>query len=118
TQLNSRSGNLAINASPMKNLHLSGNVNVAHVFQQDGALELDETLKMNQLMLNYSFSPSYIISSQTRQQSINANVSYTNLDDRNPLTAAQAAGDNINLSGNYGLQFLQSYAGVNGGFTY
>ena len=118
TELHSRSGNLNINANIQSNILINMNVNAAHVFQKDGTLKLNDSLRMNQLMLNYSLSPSYILTSATRQQTINANFSYTNLDDRNPVTSAQAAGNNINLSGNYALQFIQSYVGANAGVTY
>lgn len=118
TELHARSGNLSVNANVNPRLNINVNVNGAHVLQKDGQLELNDSLRMNQLMLSYSLSPSYILSSTTRQHVMSGNISYTDLDDRNPVTSEQAAGNNLNLNAGYALQFLQSFAGVQTGVNY
>ncbi len=118
TELHARSGNLSVNANINPHLNVNLNINGAHVLQKDGQLELNDSLRMNQLMLNYSLSPSYIASSSTRQHTLSGNISYTDLNDRNPVTSEQAAGNSVNLSANYGLQFLQSFKGVQAGLNY
>lgn len=118
TRLQTMVGNLSVNANVSRHLNVNLNVNGANILQQDGLLKLNDSLRMNQLMMSYSFSPSYVTFSADKQHSLSANVSYTNLNDRNPVTSAYAAGDNINLSGNYDLQFVQKFFGINAGVTY
>jgi len=118
TELHARSANLSVNANVNTHWNLNLNINGAHVLQKDGQLELNDSLRMNQLMLSYSLSPSYMTSSVTRQHVVSGNISYTDLDDRNPVTATQAAGNNLNISASYSLQFLQSFKGVQTGLNY
>ena len=118
TELMAQSGNLSINANVSKHLNLNVNINGAKVLQKDGLIQLTDSLRMDQLMLNYSFSPSYVSSSEAQQHTLSANVSYTDLKDHNPATAAAAAGNNINLSANYGLQFIKSFKGISAGLNY
>jgi len=118
TELHARSANLSVNANLNTHWNVNLNINGAHVLQKDGQLELNDSLRMNQLMLSYSLSPSYLTSSVTRQHVVSGNISYTDLDDRNPVTSTQAAGNNLNISANYSLQFLQSFRGVQAGLNY
>lgn len=113
-----RSGNLSINANISQHLNINANINGAAVKQNDGQLKLSDSIRMNQLMLNYSLSPSWVSQTTSLQHTISSSVSYTDLKDHNPVTASQAAGNNINLNGNYGLQFLKSYKGINLGISY
>jgi len=118
TELHARSGNLSVNANINTHFNVNLNINGAHVLQKDGQLKLNDSLRMNQLMLNYSLSPSYVSSSGTRQHTLSGNISYTDLNDRNPVTSEQAAGNSVNLNANYGLQFVQSFMGVQAGLNY
>ena len=118
TELQTMAGNISINANFNSHLNVNLNVNGANVYQKDGLLKIDETIRMNQLMLSYSLSPSYIISYGTKQHNLSANASFTNLNDRNPETKEFSAGDNVNGSLNYDLQFNEKFFGINSGITY
>jgi len=118
TELQAQSGNISLNANLNKHLNLNININGAKVLQKDGLIQLNDSLRMNQLMLNYSFSPSYISTTEAEQHTLGANICYTDLKDHNPVSAAAAAGNNINVSANYGLQFLKRYKGITAGLNY
>ncbi|GAB3361659.1 hypothetical protein GCM10027566_28630 [Arachidicoccus ginsenosidivorans] len=118
TELLAQSGNLSINANVNKHLNLNVNINGAKVLQKDGLIVLNDSLRMDQLMLNYSFSPSYVSSTDIQQHTLSASINYTDLKDNNPATAVAAAGNNINLSASYGLQFIKAFKGITAGLNY
>ena len=116
--LQAESGNLAVNANINTHLNLSANINTAAVRQKDGLLQLNDSLRMNQLMVNYSLSPSWVSQAAGMQHTLSSAISYTDLHDRNPVTAATAAGNNLSVNGNYALQFVKAFKGINAGVSY
>lgn len=118
SQLNSNTGNLSANAFISQHFNLNANLTTAKVFQKDGLLKLEDSTRMNQVMLNMVLSPSLNFSNNNLQHSISGSLAYTNLNDKNPVTREQANGENINTSANYSLYFLEKYVGVSGGIQY
>ncbi|MCO5248201.1 MAG: hypothetical protein M9887_04545 [Chitinophagales bacterium] len=118
SEVQSRVGNLNIFANLGKHFNISGNGTLAKVEQKDGIIELSDSVKMNQMMVSYMVSPNLTFSSDNIQHNVNTTATYTNLYDKNPATADQVQGNNINVSGNYTIQFLKAFTGINTGVNY
>jgi hypothetical protein len=88
------------------------------ILQQDDLAKLNDSTRMNQLMMTATLSPSLNFSGERHQHTVNGSVSYTKLDDRNPVTRAATAGDNINSSLDYSLFFTSAYWGLDCILTY
>jgi hypothetical protein len=84
----------------------------------DGLLHLTDSVKMNQTMWNATLSPVFTFSSPLHQQTISISANYTDLDDKNPATTAQASTQSFASSASYALFFSQAYWGVNGSLLY
>lgn len=118
SKLVSSTGTFSASAFVSQNLNVNATLTGAEVLQKDGLIKLNDSTRMNQLMLTFMLSPLLNFSGNGLQHSISNNFSYTNLDDRNPLTAEFTNGKNINLSSNYSLFFMQKYFGISGGAQY
>ncbi|MCO5287596.1 MAG: hypothetical protein M9898_14385 [Chitinophagaceae bacterium] len=118
SELQTMAGNFSINANLNQHWNLNLNVNGANVYQKDGTMAIDEDVRMNQLMMNYAFSPSFNTYAANKQHTVTASINYTDLVDRNPSTKDMTAGNNINVNGTYDLQFIEKYFGINTGINY
>lgn len=116
--LTTKTGNFSTNAFVNQHVNLNANVILAKIYQKDGLEKLSDSTRMDQLMLTTVFTPSFNFFDEKKQHTISGNLSYTNLNDYNPLTTDQLSGKNINISSNYALFFLQKYFGLNGGVQY
>ena len=113
SRLVTRTGNLGLNTFVSGHLNINMNVSGVQVYQKDGLLKLNDSLRMNQLMLTGVFSPSLNFSDAVHQHMVSGSLAYTTLDDRNPLTRGQTTGNNLCASLNYGLFFMKKYCGIN-----
>jgi hypothetical protein len=113
SSLLTRTGNVSLNAFVNRHLNVNMNLTGVQVYQRDGLLKLSDSVRMNQFMFTATLSPSLNFADETRQHTIGASVSYTDLDDHNPVTAAQTGGNNFSSSLNYALFFSKVYWGLN-----
>jgi hypothetical protein len=113
-----RTGNLALNAFVSQHFNINATVTGVQVYQRDGAAELSDSVRMNQLMLSFTLAPTLNFTGNDYQHTINASASYTNLDDHNPATAAMTGGNNISTSLNYALYFTHAYWGLSAALLY
>lgn len=113
SSLLTRTGNLSLNVFAGTHLNVNMNVTGVQVYQRDGLLKLSDSVRMNQLMLTATLSPTVSFAGVNLQHTISASVSYTNLDDHNPATASQTGGNNFCSSLNYALFFAKAYWGLN-----
>ncbi|MCO5231523.1 MAG: hypothetical protein M9958_10245 [Chitinophagales bacterium] len=118
SEIHSRVGNVSVFANLGQHFNISGNGNVARVFQKNGIVELSDSVKMDQTMMSFMVSPNLIFNSEKINHTINASYTYTNLNDHNPVTSAQVQGNNMNVSTNYAIQFTKAFTGVNTGVNY
>lgn len=118
TALQTRTGNFGLNAFLSQHVNLNFNLTGVKVFQMDGLLHLTDSVKMNQTMWNATLSPVFTFSSPLHQQTISISANYTDLDDKNPATTAQASTQSFASSASYALFFSQAYWGVNGSLLY
>ncbi|HTR30093.1 MAG TPA: hypothetical protein VMH27_12535 [Puia sp.] len=113
-----RTGNLALNAFVSAHFNLNATVTGVQVYQRNGATQLSDSVRMNQLMVAVTVTPTLNFTGNDYQHTINASISYTNLDDHNPATAALTGGDNVSASLNYQLYFAHAFWGVNTSLLY
>lgn len=113
-----QTGNLNLTALINKYLSVNSNVNLVNIYQKDGALKLNDSIRMNQLMTAISLSPNINFQSQNIQYSISSGVSYTGLTDRNPMTKGTSEGTGINSSINYSMYFAKAFKSVNFGVNH
>jgi len=113
-----RTGNVAFNAFVSQHLNVNMAVTGVQVYQRNGALQLSDSVRMNQLMLTATLSPTLNFTDDDRQHTIGASLSYTNLDDHNPVTSAVTGGNNFSSSLNYALFFTHAYWGTSLMVTY
>jgi len=118
SELQTQTGNLSLNVFANQHLNVSGNVTAVQVYQRNGVLALTDSVRMNQLMLSASLSPSLTFSGLTRQQTVSLSLNYTTLMDHNPATHTQTAGDNITSSLAYSLFFSRAFWGLSGILQY
>lgn len=118
SMLRTSTGNLNLNTFISQHLNISMNITGVQVYQKDGLLHLSDSTRMNQLMLTGVISPVLNFSDAVHQHTISGSLAYTGLDDYNPLTQGQTAGDNICASLNYGLFFIRHYCGISANLTY
>ena len=116
--LQTRTGNLAFNAFVSQHFNLNLNVTGVQVYQRDGLLQLSDSVRMNQLMITATLSPSLNFFDQNHQHTIGASITYTDLDDHNPATSALTGGNNFSTSLNYALFFSRQYWGLTTALLY
>lgn len=108
-----RTGNLSLNTFVSQHVNVNMNVTGVRILQQDGLLELSDSVRMDQMMFTAVLAPSLNFSDASRQHTVSGSFTYTSLNDHNPVTKEQTNGNNFSSSVNYGLYFLQQYMGVN-----
>jgi hypothetical protein len=113
-----RTGNFSLNAFVSQHFNINATVTGVRVYQRDGAVALSDSVRMNQLMFSFTLAPTLNFTGNDYQHTVNASISYTDLDDHNPATAAMTGGDNISTSLNYALYFSHAYWGVNAAVLY
>lgn len=113
SSLLTRTGNVALNAFMSKHLNVNLNITGVQVYQRDGLQKVNDSARMDQFMFTATLSPSLNFVNENHQHTIGASISYTNLDDHNPVTASQTGGNNFCSSLNYALFFSQAYWGLN-----
>jgi len=118
TALQTRTGNFGLNAFLSQHVNLNFNLTGVTVVQKDGLLHLSDSVKMDQIMWNATLSPVFTFSNSQHQHTISISVNYTDLDDRNPATTAQASTQSFSSSASYALFFSQAYWGINGSLLY
>ena len=118
SEIATMTGNFSANALISQNFFLSTNLTAVNVLQKDGKEKLTDTTRMNQLMISLVVAPTLNFSNSNTQHGINTSFTYTDLNDKNPLTTTFTSSDNINASANYSLYFLQKYFGINTGIQY
>jgi hypothetical protein len=118
TALQTRTGNFGLNAFLSQHVNLNFNLTGVTVFQKDGLLHLNDSVKMDQIMWNATLSPVFTFSNSYHQQTISISVNYTDLNDKNPATTAQASTQSFSSSASYSLFFSQAYWGINGSLLY
>jgi hypothetical protein len=69
-------------------------------------------------MLAVTVAPTFNFSDNDHQHTITASVSYTDLNDHNPVTAELAGGNNVSTSLNYAVYFSHAYWGLNTSLSY
>jgi hypothetical protein len=116
--LETRTGNLALNAFVSQHLNINATVTGVQVYQENGAQQLSDSVRMNQLMLAVTLAPTLNFVDNNYQHTVTASISFTNLDDHNPLTRGLTGGDNISTSLNYALYFSHAYWGLNTSVLY
>ena len=118
TELVTNTGNFSTNVFFSQHFNLSANLTGVEVYQNDGLAKLSDSTRVDQLMLTYTIVPSLNFFGDNHQHTISSSLTYTDLNDRNPVTMHQANGSNINLSGNYSLYFIRRYFGINTNIIY
>jgi hypothetical protein len=113
-----RTGNLGLNAFVSQHLNLNATVTAVQVYQRNGTEQLSDSVRMNQLMLAFTLAPTINFSDNNYQHTITASLSYTDLNDHNPVTSELAGGNNISTSLNYSLYFNHSFWGLNTSLLY
>ena len=116
--LQSQNGNFNISSFINKHLMLNASVNLVNLYQKDGTMKLTDSIRMNQLMTAYSFSPNLNFQSPNLQHTISTSVSYTGLNDKNPVSKGYSDGTNLNSNLNYGIYIPKSFKGFNLGVNY
>ncbi len=113
-----RTGNLGFNAFVSQHVNLNATLTAVQVYQQNGVEQLSDSVRMNQLMLAVTVAPTFNFSDNDHQHTITASVSYTDLNDHNPVTAELAGGNNVSTSLNYAVYFSHAYWGLNTSLSY
>ncbi len=113
-----RTGNLSLNAFVTRQFNLNATVTGVQVYQRNGTAELSDSVRMNQLMLSLSLAPTLSFVDNNYQHTVSASISYTNLDDHNPVTSPLTGGNNISTSLNYALYFSHAFWGLNAAVLY
>lgn len=118
SELVTTTGNLSANAFISQHFNLNANLTTANLYQKDGLLKLTDSTRMDQMMLTLVLSPSFNFTGNGLQHAVSGSFSFTDLNDKNPMTRDQASAENINASANYSLYFPQKYVGFNAGIQY
>ncbi len=113
-----RTGNLGLNAFVSRHFNLNATITAVQVYQRNGVQQLSDSVRMNQLMLAVTVAPTLNFSDNDYQHTITASVSYTDLNDHNPVTSEVAGGNNISTSLNYSLYFNHAFWGFNTSLLY
>ncbi|WP_123796481.1 hypothetical protein [Oceanihabitans sediminis] len=118
SKLITQTGNISLNTFVSQHLNINMNMTGVRVLQEDGLLQLTEEQRLDQTMFTAVLSPSLNFSNYRHQHTISGNVTYTNLEDKNPTTQAQTNGNNLSSSLNYGIYFTQKYFDLNTSVLY
>ena len=118
SELQTRTGNLNLNAFVNQHLHLNGNLTAVSLYQANGTLAVGDSVRMDQLMLSLSLTPTLTFSGPSRTHTLSLSINYTTLEDHNPVTHPQTAGNNINTTLAYNLFFTKAFWGLNGILQY
>lgn len=118
SSLQTHTGNLGINAFLNQHLNVNLNITGVQVYQANGALKLNDSIRMNQLMWNAVLSPVINFSDAAHQHTLSLSLAYTELDDHNPATKALTGCTSTSSSLNYSLFFTRSFWGLNGSILY
>src|SRR3984957_3477778 len=113
-----RTGNLGLNAFVSQHFNLNATVTAVQVYQRNGAEQLSDSVRMNQLMLSVTVAPTFNFSDNNYQHTVTASVSYTDLNDHNPVTSEVAGGNNVSTSLNYSVYFNHAFWGLNAVLLY
>src|SRR3546814_8260297 len=107
-----RTGNLSLNTFVNQHVNVNMNVTGVRILQQDGLLELSDSVRMDQLMFTAVLAPSLNFSDASRQHTVSGSFTYTSLNDHNPVTREQTNGNNRSEEHTSELQSLMriSYA--------
>lgn len=118
SSLQTQTGNLILTAIINKNISLNSYANVVNIYQADGSLHINDSIRMNQLMSSFSLAPNFMFQSPKLQQTISTSLSYTNLNDRNSFTKNNTSGIGLNSSVNYSINFSKVFKGINVGVNH
>lgn len=113
SELQTKTGNVGINAFVSNHVNLNLNFMGVSVYQKNGLLQIPDSIRMNQLMWNATLSPVFTFSNQRHQQTVSASFNYTDLNDKNPTTSSQSSTQSIAASLNYSLFFNKGFWGIN-----
>jgi hypothetical protein len=118
SELQTHTGNININSFVSQHVNINLNITGVQVYQQDGLLKLSDSVRMNQVMWNATLSPTFNFSGVTHQHTVNFNTNYTDLNDHNPVTSAQAGCKSFSSSLSYSVYFTRAYWGINTNLLY
>lgn len=107
TELQTLVGTLNINAMLSKHVNVNMNYSGYNLKQKDGTQVLTDSTRLNQLILQLSFTPSYNTVKQNISHTISSNISYMLLDDKNPVTKNFTNSTNLSASANYTLGLIK-----------
>ena len=107
SRLNTFTSNLNINAMLSRYFNLNANYSGYQLLQKDGLEKLNDSVRLNQQIHQWSITPSYTIVSSIKTHTISGSINYMLLNDNNPGTKAFTNSNNISGSLNYTLGLVK-----------
>ncbi len=107
SELHTLASNLNINALLGKTFNLNFNYNGYSLKQKDGTLQLGDSVRLNQQIHQFSFTPAFTLMNEIQSNTISGNISYMLLDDKNPATTKTGSSNNLSASLNYTLGLIK-----------
>ncbi|NIG56419.1 hypothetical protein [Chitinophaga sp. Cy-1792] len=98
-----------VNANFVVNTHLNLNAGISgyRLYMADGAAPVKDSVRTNQYILQLNFTPSYTFIKGTDVHTINSNINYSTLNDKNIVTSPQTTSNNLAVSLNYSWALTQ-----------
>ena len=112
TELTTQVGNFNINAILGQHFNLNFNYSGYNLKQKDGndftidSLRINDTVRLNQRISQYSISPGYNITKNNKIHYISANINLSYLKDKNGHTSPFTSSNNFSSSLNYTLALI------------
>lgn len=107
TQLQTLVGNLNVTAMLSNHVNLNINYSGYNIKQKDGTQKLTDSTRLNQLIHQLNFTPSYNTIKENKSHTISGNISYMLLDDKNPVSKKFTNSNNLSSSANYTLGLIK-----------
>lgn len=114
SMMNTFVSNLNVTGTLMPTFNINFNYSGYMLTQKDGTDKLNDSVRLNQQIHQFSFSPSYTILDSTKSHTISGNISYMILNDKNPVTAPYTSSNNLSASLNYTLGLSKSSMNITG----
>ncbi|MBI3719217.1 MAG: hypothetical protein HY252_11580 [Sphingobacteriales bacterium] len=107
TELQTLVGNANVNAMLSTHVNLNMNYSGYNIKQKDGTQVLTDSTRLNQMIHQLSFTPSYNTIKENKSHTISGNISYMLLDDKNPVSKNFTNSANLSSSANYTLGLIK-----------
>lgn len=106
-QLNTFVSNVNINALLSQYINLNFNYSGYNIKQKDGTQKLTDSTRLNQVIHQFSLTPSYTMLDAIKSHTISTSLNYMVLNDKNPATTAATNSNNLSASLNYTLGLIK-----------